>query len=164
MTIRARHHGPNPLPIATMLAAIDTEGRETVNRARELGVPAFRAVEPAVSGRLRRGTVGRVARTLRGYSLTIAPTSRVRYPSGVTAAQVFRFVDRGTGVYGARGRVIRPRKAKAFALPGGWEARFVRGQHPQGIMARGEHAADPVITRELERGADRAAARAERAL
>lgn len=155
---------PPPLPIASMVGAIDVEARATVERARDAGVPAFRGVEPSYSGRLRAGTTGRIGKTVSGFSLTIGPTARVRYPSGVSAREVFRFVDKGTGVFGRKGAPIRPRRAKVFALPGGFEAESVRGQRPQSILLRGEAAADPLVSRELEDGADRAARRAERTL
>lgn len=164
MPVRARLNEPPPLPIPTMLAAIDAEGRRSAERARDLGVPAFRAVEPAVSGRLRKGTRGRVTRTAAGFALTIGPSGRERYPSGVTDAQVFRFADRGTGVFGPKGRPIRPRHGMLFTLPGGWFATELQGQRAQGILERGRAAADPLVTRTLEEGATLAARRAEQVM
>src|ERR687895_497343 len=105
MTVRL----PPPLPVQTVLGAIDTTAQGSAREARDAGLAAARRTLPARSGRLRQGTRGSVRRTPTGYLIIIAPTSRVRYPSGVTVREVARWVAGGTGVHGSRGRAYPPR-------------------------------------------------------
>lgn len=153
MTVRA-DKAPT---IPTMLAAIDTGARNAASAARVAAVPIVRACIPVVTGRARQGTVGRISRTPTGYRLVIDGSSRVRYPSGVTARQVLGWIHRGTGIYGTRGTPITPRKAQVFRLPHGWEAASVRGQRGHNYFAAGEAAADPIVLRAFEAGAAAAA-------
>lgn len=150
--------------LGTVLEAIDTSGKATAIEARDFGVAAVRRVLPSRSGRLHRGTVGRARKSPTGYTIEVGPTSRVKYPSGVSAKEVTRFVAGGTGVHGPKGRPIRPRKARAFALPGGIEVASVQGQAAQHPYERVQGPADAAVERILTRGADEAAAAAERAL
>jgi hypothetical protein len=149
MTVTVEHPLP---PIATIVAAVDTAAREAANDARRAAVPIARACLPSRTGRVRRGTVGRVNRTATGYRLEIAATSRVRYPNGVTAKQVLRFITGGTGIFGPLGRPIRPRKADAFVLPT-WAAESVRGQPGHDYFGAARAAADGVVVRAFADGA-----------
>jgi hypothetical protein len=121
-------------PMGTVLGAIDVAGKATAVEARDFGVAAVRRVLPARSGRLRRGTVGRARKSPTGFVIEVGPVSRVKYPNGVSAKEVTRWVAGGTGVHGPHGRPIRPRKADAFRLPGGrfvaGEVQGQRAQHP----------------------------------
>lgn len=153
MTVTVEHPLP---PIATIVAAVDTAAREAANEARRAAVPIARACLPARSGRARRGTVGRVSRTPTGYRLEITGSSRVRYPNGVTAKQVHRFITRGTGIFGSLGRPIRPRKAEAFVLPG-WAAESVRGQPGHDYFGAARTASEGVVVRAFADGARHAA-------
>ena len=63
------------------------------------------------------------AGSLSPYKIAVAVSKRERH--------IAKWVEAGTGIYGPRHKPIRPRKAKAFRLPGGHEARSVRGQRPQ---------------------------------
>jgi hypothetical protein len=131
--------------------------------ARDAALPAYRAIEPARSNRLRRGTTGRVTRVKGGTKLTIGPTARVRYPGGrltrsaeggVSAIEVFRFVDQGTGIYGPAHKPIRRRRGGPFVLPNGVVTRQIRGQKPQFILKRGAAAIEPMVEAIIVRGAD----------
>jgi hypothetical protein len=160
MTVRVEKALP---PLPTILAHVDHAARQAANRARQAAVPVVRAGLPVVSGRLRRGTTGRVSRTPTGYALTVAATSRVRYPSGVSAKQVLRFVTQGTGVFGPLRRRITPRRASAFVLPG-WSAESVSGQQGRDYLGQVKPLADGIVVRSLEDGAVDAADFIERAL
>lgn len=149
-----------PLPLPTVLAAIDDGARVAANTARTASVPVVRAAMPVVSGRLRKGINGRVGRQPLGYTLTIGASSRQKYPSGVTSKQVLRFVTGGTGIHGPRGRVIRPRKADAFIV-NGKPREFMLGQEPQPVLDTAQRQADPVVLRCFDDGSRIAARFAE---
>lgn len=151
-------------PLGTVLAAIDVAGKATAVEARDFGVAAVRRVLPSRSGRLHRGTVGRARKSPTGYTVEVGPTSRVKYPNGVSAKEVTRFVAGGTGVHGPKGRPIRPRRSGVFRLPGGITVREVAGQAAQHPYEKVQGPADAAVERILVRGADEAAHAAERAL
>jgi hypothetical protein len=155
---------PPPLRVETVLGAIDTSARATAGRARALALPVVQRTIPARSGRLRQGTRPSVRRTPVGYIIRFAPTSRVRYPNGVTAAEVFRWVSGGTGVHGPRKRRITPRRSRAFALPSGFRSTDLEGQKPQHLFERAQTSADALVERTLAAGAYEAARAAERVL
>jgi hypothetical protein len=162
---RARADLPTPLPpMATVLGAIDLEARRTAQRAGRHGVAAVRQRLPARTSTVRRGQRSSVKRTGVGYIITVAPSSRERYPSGVTALEVTRWLEGGTGVHGPRGRPIRPRRASAFRLPGGWMAEQVRGQRGRRVYDRVRSSEDAAVERILGAGLRGATAAAERAL
>lgn len=155
----------DPLPgVDTLLGVIDTEARATANRVRTTAVPVVRAALPSRSGRARRGTTGRVNRTATGYSIEVAGSSRVRYPSGVTAKQVIGWLHTGTGVFGPLGRPIKPRHAAAFRLPSGWVSGTIDGFPGHDYFGAAERALDGGVIATLEAGADRAARAVERVL
>jgi hypothetical protein len=154
MSVRTRKPLPPP---ATFLSAIDRSAKDAVNNARTLSVPVMRAALPVRTGRARRGTTGRVARTGVGYKLEVAATSRVRYPNGVSAKQVIRWLHTGTGVFGPRHRPIRPRKAEAFHLPGGWVAGTIPGFKGHDYWGGAAPSATGIVVRAFEIGAHRAA-------
>lgn len=149
----------------TVLGAMDDVAKRTAGKARDNTVAAARRFLPARSGRARRGTIGRVTRTPLGYVVTVAPTSRVRYPNGVTAVQVVGWVEGGTGVYGPRRRPIRPRKeGGAFKLPSGFRSGELRGQRAQRPIARARSSEEARTERMYIDAAQEAARAAERVL
>lgn len=155
---------PPPLRIDTVLGAFDDGARDAAREAGDLGLAAVRRLMPARTGRARTGQRRAVRRTPLGYRIEVAPTSRVRYPSGVSAKEVTRWVDQGTGVRGPRHRPIRPRKGGVFRLPGGFVAHELQGQAPQNVYARARTSSDALVQRTLENGGRRAARAAQAAL
>jgi hypothetical protein len=155
---------PPPLNIQTVLGAYDTAARATARDAGDIGLAAVRRIMPARTGRARRGQRRMVRRTALGYIIEVSPTSRVRYPNGVSAKEVTRWVDRGTGIHGPRHQPIRPRKGNVFRLPGGFVADELPGQKPQHVYARAHTQSDILVQRELERGAHAATQAAARVL
>jgi hypothetical protein len=156
---------PPPLPpFTTVLGAMDAEARSTARAAGNIGLAAVRRTLPARSGRLRRGQRVRISRTAVGLMLEVSPSSRIRYPNGVTAKEVTRWVDEGTGVEGPRHRPIRPRKGGAFRLGDHFVAGELHGQAPQHAYERARSSSEALVERELAAGATRAARAAERVL
>jgi hypothetical protein len=167
MPVRARVQPPKPLRLGTALEVIDLQGRASAEAVRDLTVPAVRRALPARSGRLRSATRGRVGRTATGYAVTIAPSKSVRYPGrsgGVSAREVARFVESGTGVYGPQHRAIRRRNGGPFHLPNGWRSTTLRGQRAQHPFERVQTSEDAAVFRVLEAGATILARRMEAAL
>lgn len=155
---------PPRLNIETVLGAFDIGARDASRDAGDATLAAVRRIMPARSGRARRGQRRAVRRTPTGYVIDVAPTSRVRYPNGVSAKQVTLWVDRGTGVHGPRHRPIRPRKGNVFRLPGGFVADEMDGQKPQHVYQRAQSSTEALVQRMLELGATRAARAAQQAL
>lgn len=155
---------PRPLNVQTVLGALDTEARNTARDAGDATLAVVRRTIPARSGRARAGQRRAVRRTPTGYVIDVAPTSRVRYPNGVSAKEVTRWLDRGTGIYGPRHHPIRPRRGSFFRLPGGFVAHELDGQRPQHIYERAQSSTEALVERMLALGAERAARAAERAL
>lgn len=150
---------PPPLKVETMLGAVDLSARRTAGRARTHTVAAVKRLMPARSGRARSAAAGSVKRTALGYVITVAPRARVRYPSGITAVEVTRFVEKGTMLQGPRKRVPRRLgRLPSGAVPTG------RGQRAQHVYARAESTQEATVTRMLQAGADDAAREAERVL
>ena len=149
-------------PIRTVLSALDTAGKHTMQLARDAGVPAYAAALPSHSGTLRRDVGARVSRFAGGYRLTIGPRGKMRYRgrrgsgSGVSTMEVYRFVGGGTGLYGPRRQAIRGRRGP-MVLPNGAVVRVIAGQRPQHLADATERAADPVVTAIIRGGANRAA-------
>lgn len=155
---------PPPLHIDTVLGAFDREARAAAREAGQIGLAAVRRTFPARTGRARSGQRASVRRTPTGYTVQVAPSSRVRYPNGVTAVQVSRWLEVGTGVHGPRARPIRPRRASAFRLPHGWVADELQGQEPQHPYQRAHTSSDALVERTLAAGAVAGARAAERVL
>lgn len=151
-------------PLTTVVGAMDVQGQRSAREAGDLTVAAVRRTMPARSGRARRGQSRRVTRFGTGWRVEVAPRSRPVYPNGVTAREVTRWVDQGTGIYGPRGRRITPRRAHAFRLPSGWRSGSVRGQQAQHVYARVESSSEAQVFRVFERGSHRAARAMEAAL
>lgn len=153
---------PPPLPpFRTILGAMDAEARSTARAAGNLGLAAVRRTLPARSGRLRRGQRVKISRTARGLALEVSPTSRIKYPSGVSAVEVTRFVVGGTGVHGPKGRPYGPRRAHAFRLGDHFVATELQGQRAQDSYNRARTSSSALVERELAAGAKRAARAAE---
>lgn len=107
----------------TLLGRIDHALQQEARAAGQDLLTAVRAAEPVRTGQLRAQTRLRVSKTPQGWKIAVAVSKRERH--------IAKWVEAGTGIYGPRHKPIRPRKAKAFRLPGGHEARSVRGQRPQ---------------------------------
>lgn len=152
---------PPPLDVETMMGAIDESARRTAGAARAQSVAAVKRVMPARTGRARSATSGSVRRTSLGFVITVKPSARVRYPNGVTAVEVTRFVSGGTGVAGPQRRLIP--FAKRGRLPGGARPTG-RGQAPQRIYERAFTSSQAVVSRLLQAGAENAAREADRVL
>lgn len=67
---------------------------------------------------------------------------------------VITYLDKGTGIYGERGKLIRPTQAKALRIPiGNWKsARSVNDVSVQGLLPRGKQSVQGVIFRKSSRG------------
>lgn len=152
---------PPPLRVETVLGALDDAAREASRAAGELTLSAVRRGMPARLASAQRSTA---RRTATGYQIVVAPTSRIRYPSGVTSKQVTRFREGGTGVYGPTGRPITPRRADAFHLPQGWRTTEVQGQPARHMYAQAQTSTEALVERTLAAGAARGARLAEAAL
>lgn len=155
---------PAPLPIATVLGAIDTTARDTASTAKDHTVAAVRRTLPARTGRQRAAARGRVTRTRTGYQIVVAPARTVRYPNGVTAVQVAGWIEGGTGVHGPHRRPIRPRRGDVFKLPGGIIVPSTQGQKAQHPYERVQSSEEAATGRILAAGATAAARAAERVL
>lgn len=174
MPVRTTVTPPKPLRLGTALELVDVEARRTAEAARDVLLPVVRRNLPARTGRLQAATRGRVGRTPTGYSITVSPSPSVRYHggrgasygsgNGVSAREVARFVEGGTGIYGPGGRPIRRRDGKPFVLPNGWHAKSIRGQRAQRPFARAQTSSEALVFRTLERGATVLALRMERAV
>jgi hypothetical protein len=151
---------PPPLRVETVIGALDDAAREAARQAGNLTVAAVRQGMPARLGGAQKSAV---RRTPTGYAIEVSPSSRVKY-GRVTAKQVTRFREGGTGVYGPRGRPIRPRAGGAFHLPGGWVSGELRGQPARHHYQRAQSSTEALVERTLALGAQRGAMLAERAL
>lgn len=152
-------------PFSTVLGVMDQVARAASTDAKNHTVAAVKRTMPARSGRARAGQRGSIRRTRNGYLITISPSSKPVYPNGVSAAEVTRWVGGGTGVFGPTGRPIRPRRGKAFHLPGGvWSSKAIQGQRPQHIYERVQTSEEAAVSRILKQGAAIAAREAERVI
>lgn len=151
---------PPPIRVETVLGALDVAARRSAREAGELVAGGVRRGMPARLASAQRSTV---RRTATGYRIDVEPTSRVRYPGGVTARQVTRFREGGTGVYGPSGRPIRARSGHPFRLPHGWSGE-VRGQPARHMYAQAITSTEALVGRVLELGAEAGARHAEAAL
>lgn len=164
----ARTVRPTKLPPApTILGVYDQSTRRTMNRARTLATSGIQALLPFRSGRLRKATRARVRRVEQGYSLSIIPSKKVRYPerrighsagAGVSARQVARWVEAGTD-----GPIV-PKHAQSFRLPGGWVSGEVAGQAAQQPFERFRRGPGQAVTALIVAGAETAARDIERVL
>lgn len=162
---RARAELPPPLPpMATVLGAFDLEARRSAQRAGRYGVAAVRRRMPARTGKARSAQRASVRRTGLGYIVRIEPSARVRYPNGVSALEVTRWLEGGTGEFGPRKRPIKPRRARGFHLPSGWVSDVIRGQKGRYIYARVRSSESAAAERLMVSGARPAVAAAERVL
>lgn len=155
---------PPPLPIETVLGAIDGAAQRTAAAARDHTVSAVKRALPAHSGRSRAAARGRVTRTPTGHAVSVAPSKTVRYPNGVTAVEVARFFSGGTGEHGPRKRPYPPRRARAFRLPQGWSSDVIEGQRPNPVYERVQTSEQARVARMMEAGAAQAARDAEAVL
>jgi hypothetical protein len=155
------------LPSATQVAAILREERQrALGDAMGIVVSEVRASIPRRTGR----TAERVT-----YLIMVVGDQVIG--QFIPGSKVLEWLEEGTGIYGPQHEVIRPRNAQALRFRnrggrasggayrrGSWAfAAFVRGIKPRKYV---EHAFTKTEARRqaaLERGADRAAARIERA-
>ena len=146
----------------TMLGIIDAEQRAGLTRAADLALADVRAAAP---GGLGGDYQARVTRTATGNRAVIAPRRGARRGRS-TAADIARWVTRGTGIYRQGSGPKRPIRSKrlfgTMTLPGGRRLRSVKGQRPNPFIARAMVRTRPRVERELEQAADVAAKRLAR--
>lgn len=126
--------GPDPL---TAFRALD---RHAAAAARQAGRDAVAVVQPMIprrTGQAAAQTKARVKKVPEGYLITVGPSKRVAWR--------VKFFEVGTGIYGPRHRPIRPRRAKAFRLPGGIEVAQVKGQRAQHTFRRARPRMDAAV-------------------
>lgn len=132
---------PNP---ARMFDAADRAARKV---ARDAGNAALAVVKPRIAratGRAAEQTRVRVRSDIEGHHVTVGPSKQVAWRA--------RYFEEGTGVYGPRHRPIRPRKAKAFRLPGGREYAEVKGQRARHTFRDSRAAADAAFSAAFQEG------------
>lgn len=115
--------------------------------AREAGNAALGVVRPRIprqTGRAAQETRVRVRSDIEGHHVTVGPSKNVAWR--------VKFVEDGTGIYGPRHRVIRPRRARAFTLPGGVEVASVRGQRARHMFRESKPAADRAFAEAFRAG------------
>lgn len=148
------------MPTAADVAKVlDAQARASMREAARAVEPIVRQEAPGGLGQVMRPTV---RKTPTGYRAVVAPPRRARYKGGATAAQVVRWVTRGTGLYrqgpGPKRKITSKRGVLGtMTLPGGTRVRTVRGQHPNPFVARAEQRSREPIERALREGAQRAA-------
>lgn len=155
----ARLEGRMPEP-RKILGTLDEHARAAVKAAGDAALPIVRAEAP---GRLGRAFESSVRKTPTGQRVTVAPTTRKRYGSGVaTGVMVVRWVTRGTGLYrqgpGPKRKITSKRGVLgSMTLPGGRRLRTVKGQHANPFVARAEPRAAAAAGRAILGGAEHAA-------
>lgn len=137
------HTGTPPDP-AAMFRAADRAAREVARQAGNAALQVVRPRIPRQSGQAASQTRVRVRSDIEGHHVTVGPSKAVAWR--------VRFFEEGTGIYGRKGRPIRPRRAKAFRLPGGIEVAEVKGQRARHTFRDSKPAADAAFAREFEAG------------
>ena len=133
-----------PLNPAGLFDAADQAARRV---ARDAGNAALAAVKPRIpraTGQAAANTKVRVRTDIEGHHVTVGPSKAVAWRA--------RYFEEGTGVYGPRRRPIRPRKAKAFRLPGGKEFAEVKGQRARHTFRDSKPAADAAFQAAFDAG------------
>lgn len=137
------HTGSPPDPGALFRAA-DGAAREVARRAGRAALEVVQPRIPRASGQSAAQTRVRVRSDIEGHHVTVGPTKAVAWR--------VRFFEEGTGIYGPRHRPIRPRKAKAFRLPGGREYAEVKGQRARHTFRDSRAAADAAFAAAFQEG------------
>ena len=137
------HTGAPPDP-GVLFRAADGAAREVARRAGRAALEVVQPRIPRQSGQAAAQTRVRVRSDIEGHHVTVGPTKAVAWR--------VRFFEEGTGIYGHRHKPIRPRRAKAFRLPGGVEVASVRGQRARHTFRSAKPAADAAFAREFEAG------------
>lgn len=154
----------------TLLAAIDTTARQTVQKAGREVAPIVARETPHKSGQTAIALRPRVRRTPTGAALVVAPARGRRHAnSKATIAQVVRWVQSGTGVKrvggGAKARIRSNRRPpRRLILPGGKKVWTVAGQDPNPFMGRIQAAGTLRVARVYRDGAADAARAVERVI
>lgn len=133
-----------PLDPARMFETSDRAARKV---ARQAGTAALEVVRPRIprrSGRAAQETRVRVRTDIEGHHVTVGPSKNVAWR--------VKFVEGGTGLYGPRHKVIRPRHSKAFRLPGGVEVTSVKGQRARHMFRESKPAADRAFAEAFRSG------------
>ncbi len=146
----------------TLLGIIDAEQRAGLQRAVDLTAAQVRTHAP---GGLGAAYEGRVTRTPTGHRGVVQPRRNARRGQS-TAAEIARWVNRGTGVHRVGPGPKRPIRSKrifgTMTLPGGKKVRSVQGQRPNPFVANASARALPRVERELEQAGRQAAVRLAR--
>lgn len=143
-----------------ILGVLDVNARLALREAAAVTLPLVKQEAPGALGDVMRAST---RRTATGYRATIATPPKKKYRDGeATAAQVVRWVNRGTGIYrkgpGPKKRIQgKVGRQRLMRLPGGHEVRFVRGQKPNPFIARAEAKAIVPVERVLWQGMQHAA-------
>lgn len=132
---------PNP---AGLFEAADRAARKVARDAGNAALAVVRPRIPRASGQAAEQTRVRVRTDIEGHHVTVGPSKKVAWRA--------RYFEEGTGIYGPRHRPIRPRKAKAFRLPGGIEVASVKGQRPRHTYRDSKPAADAAFQAAFEAG------------
>lgn len=141
-----------------ILGVLDANAKAALDEAAKATLPIVRQEAP---GGLGGAMTASVRKTQTGYRAVIQAPRGKRY-GDARAAQVVRWVTRGTGVRRVGPGPKRPITSKrgvlgTMVLPGGRRVRTVKGQHPNPFVARAENRAQGPVERIMRQGAERAA-------
>ena len=146
-----------PLDPARIFQAQDQAARKVARQAGQAALAVVRPRIPRQTGRGAEQTRVRVRTDIEGHHVTVGPSRDVAWR--------LKFVESGTGIYGPRHQLIRPRHAQSFRLPGGVQVEHVRGQRARHMFRSSKPAADRAFEEavraglaELDAAAHRAAA------
>lgn len=158
-----------PLPVATMLGAIDAKARQAVTVAKQAVSPIVAHEVPKRSGKTAAALRPRISRTATGVALTVSAPRGKAHGGQATIADVVRWVNRGTGLYrdtpGPKRQIRSSRHPpRRMTLPGGRKRWTVKGQHPNEFMARIRQLGTPRVQQAFEQGAKNAARDVERVI
>lgn len=135
--------GEPPDPGA-MHRAAEEAARKVARAAGEAALAVVKPRVPRQSGQAAAQTRVRVRSDIEGHHVTVGPSKQVAWR--------VKFFEEGTGIYGRKHRPIRPRRARAFRLPGGIEVAEVKGQRARHTFRDAKPAADAAFAREFEAG------------
>lgn len=157
-----------PLPKAPaaglVIAEVDRAARAGARLAVDHAADEIRGRAPRRTGAAAAAIGGSVRRDPTGYRLTVQPNTRPHPSSGrgrsrnLTNRVVWRWIERGIGLLGDRGRLIPERRRGLAPTPRGPRAPSGRGYRARRVFS----AARPVLDRQVPEMLDRAARDATR--